>query len=130
MNIIKAKSDVIDNIVYLVTDAVGTPLVDRSESACAVFESFLSEGAVCYRVCGPVPAGYRPDKIEYFTRRSHQQGGAPWEACDGDGCRGEEMKFQEDTSTLCGQFRIWKGHGEHRDLMVKVTLAEPQRRAS
>lgn len=30
-----------------------------------------------------------------------------------------------DTATLCGQFRLWKNHGEHRDLMVKVTLSEP-----
>lgn len=124
MNVICAKSDTISNIVYLVTDAVGTPIVDRSESACAIFESFISEGAICYRVCGPIPMGQRPEKVEYFTRRAHQAGAAHWESCSGDGCQGEDMQFQEETATLCGQFRLWKGHGEHRDLMVKVTLAE------
>ena len=124
MNIIQAKSDTISNIVYLVTDAVGSPIVDRSESACAIFESFLSEGAVCYRVCGPIPFGSRPEKVEYYTRRSHKNSQGPWEACNGNGCQGEAMAFQEETSTLCGQFRLWHGHGEHRDLMVKVTLAQ------
>ena len=127
MNIIKAKSDIIDNIVYLVTDSVGIPLVDRSESACAIFESFLNNDAVCYRVCGPVPAGHRPEKIEYFVRRSHPDNTSGWEACDGNGCAAEDLNFQEDTATLCGQFRIWKGLGEHRDLMVKVTLAEQKK---
>lgn len=124
MNVIHAKSDIINNIVYLVTDAVGAPLVDRSKSACAILESFYIEDAVCYRVCGPIPQGQRPAKVEYFTRSTRNGDQAPWEACNGDGCRGEVMKFQEETSTLCGQFSLWKGHGEHRDLMVKVTLAE------
>lgn len=124
MNNCITKSDTISNVVYLVTDAVGAPIVDRSESACAILESFSSGGAVFYRVCGPIPKGQRPEKIEYFTRRSHQGVQANWEACDGDGCRGEEMKFQEETATLCGQFKLWKCHGEQRDLMVKVTLAE------
>lgn len=124
MNTIEAKSDIIKDIVYLVTDAVGAPIIDKSKSACAVFESFLSEGAICYNVCGPIPRGKRPQSVEYFTRISHQGDRAPWEACDGDGCQGEALRFQEETSTLCGQFRLWKGHGEYRDLMVKVTLSE------
>jgi len=124
MNIIKAKSTTINDIVYLVTDAVGAPIIDRSKSACAVFESFISDGAICYRICGPLPNGRNPDKVEFFTRVAHQDDSVAWEACDGDGCQGEEMRFQADTATLCGQFRLWKGHGENRDLMVKVTLAE------
>lgn len=126
MNIIKAKSDTIDDIVYLVTDPVGAPIIDRSKSACAIYESFFSEseGAICYRVCGPIPGGRQPKKVEYFTRRSHQGDNAPWEACNGDGCQAEDMKFQAETGTLCSQFRLWKGHGEHRDLLVKVTLTE------
>lgn len=126
MNIINAKHKTVNDIVYLVTDAVGTPLVDRSKNACAIYESFFdsTEGAVCYRVCGPIPMGQRPQKVEYFTRISHQDDNAPWEACDGDGCQGEDTRFQAETGTLCGQFRLWKGHGEHRDLMVKVTLAQ------
>lgn len=44
MNIIDAKSTSINDIVYLVTDAVGAPIINRSKSACAVFESFISEG--------------------------------------------------------------------------------------
>ena len=126
MSIIHAKSDTIDNIVYLVTDAVGEPIIDRSRNACAIYESFFSEneGAICYRVCGPIPSGHRPEKVEYFTRISHQGDDAPWEACNGDGCQGEDMKFQAATGTLCSQFRLWKGHGDHRDLMVKVTLAD------
>ena len=126
MNIIEAKSDTIKDIVYLVTDPVGAPIIDRTKEACAIYESFFSgnQGAVCYRVCGPIPVGRRPAKVEYFTRVSHQGDDAPWEACDGDGCQAEDMRFQTDTGTICSQFRLWKGRGEHRDLMVKVTLAE------
>jgi len=51
MKIIKTKSDTISNIVYLVTNTVGPPIADRSESACAIFESFLSEGDIFHRVC-------------------------------------------------------------------------------
>lgn len=126
MNFLSTKSDTIGNIVYLVTDAVGTPIIDRTKNACAIYESFFSEadGAVCYRVCGPIPVGRRPEKVEYFTRASHQGDQVAWEACNGDGCQGEEMKFQTETGTLCSQFRLWKGHGEDRELLVKVTLAE------
>jgi hypothetical protein len=126
MSIINANSYTINDIVYLVTDAVGAPIIDRSKNACAIYESFFTEneGAICYRVCGPIPRGQRPQKVEYFTRISHQGDDAPWEACNGDGCQADEMKFQAETGTLCSQFRLWKGHGEHRDLMVKVTLAQ------
>jgi hypothetical protein len=126
MSIFNVRSDTINDIVYLVTDAVGAPIIDRSKNACAIYESFFSEneGAVCYRVCGPIPGGRRPEKVEYFTRISHQGDSVPWEACNGDGCQGEDMKFQPSTGTLCSQFRLWKGHGEHRDLLVKVTLAK------
>lgn len=126
MNFLSTKSDTIGNIVYLVTDAVGTPIIDRTNNACAIYESFFSEadGAVCYRVCGPIPVGRRPEKVEYFTRVSRQGDHVEWEACNGDGCQGEDMKFQTETGTLCSQFRLWKGHGEYRDLLVKVTLAE------
>jgi hypothetical protein len=126
MNTINAKGDMIKDIVYLVTDAVGTPIIERTNNACAIYESFFNshEGAICYRVCGPIPPGRRPQKVEYFTRLSHQGDEMPWEACDGDGCEGEEMKFQTQTGTFCSQFRLWKGRGEHRDLMVKVTLAQ------
>jgi hypothetical protein len=126
MNIINAKSDSINNIVYLVTDAVGTPIIDRTDEACAIYESFFTgnEGGICYRVCGPIPVGQKPEKVEYFTRLSHQGDDTPWEACNGDGCAAEEMKFQAHTGTLCGQFRIWKGRGQHRDLMIKVTVAQ------
>lgn len=123
MENMNAKGDVINDIVYLVTDAVGVPIIDRSKSACAIFESFISEGAVCYRVCGPVPGGRRPTKVEYFTRPSHQGDNTEWETCDGDGCLGEGLQFQADTSTLCAGFRLWKGRGEYRDLLVKVTLS-------
>ena len=124
MATIDAKRDTINEIVYLVTDAMGVPIIDRSRSACAVFESFLSEDAISYNICGPIPRGKRPRKVEYFTRVSRKGDAVPWEACNGDGCQGEEMRFQAETSTLCGRFRLWKGRGEHRDLMVKVTLSE------
>jgi hypothetical protein len=126
MNIINAKSDKINHIVYLVTDAVGTPIIDRTDNACAVYESFFTgnDGGICYRVCGPIPPGSRPEKVEYYTRISHQGDETPWEACEGEGCAGEDMKFQSSTGTLCGQFRLWKGRGDHRDLMIKVTLAQ------
>ena len=122
MQIITANGPHIKEVIYLVTDAQGVPLIDRSKNACAVLESFLSEDAVCYRICGPIPHGRTPVKVEYFTRPAHQDEETDWEACDGDGCLGERMQFQADTATLCGQLRIWKGDGVHRDLMVKVTL--------
>jgi hypothetical protein len=126
MNFFSTNSDTIGNIVYLVTDAVGTPIIERTNNACAIYESFFSEtdGAVCYRVCGPIPVGRRPEKVEFFTRVSHPGGQMAWEACNGNVCRGEDMKFQTETGTLCSQFRLWKGHGEQRELLVKVTLSE------
>jgi len=126
MDLLISKSDTIGNIVYLVTDAIGTPIIDRTKNACAIYESFVSEtdGAICYRICGPIPVGRRPEKVKYFTRVSHQSEQVAWEACNGDVCLGEEMKFQVETGTLCSQFRFCKGHGVHRDLMVKVTLAD------
>jgi hypothetical protein len=127
MEQLSTRRDTIGNIVYLVTDAAGHPIIDRKKDACAIYESFLSEsdGAVCYRVCGPIPVGRRPEKVEYFTRFSHPEDQASWEACNGNGCQGEGVKFQLETGTLCSQFRLWKGIGRHRDLMVKVTLADP-----
>jgi hypothetical protein len=126
MNIVNASSDTIDNIVYMVTDAVGEPIIDRTDHACAVYESFFTgnEGGICYRVCGPIPPGSTPEKVEYFTRISHQGEEEPWKPCDGDGCMGEDMDYQSATGTLCSQFRLWKGRGDHRDLMIKVTLAK------
>lgn len=117
-----AMRNVIKDIVYLVTDAKGTPLIDRSRKACAVFESFLSEGAVHYRVCGPIPGGKKPSKVEYFTRPSRHDDVAPWETCAGDGCQGEDLRFQEETSTLCAGLKLQTADGAHRDLLVKVTL--------
>lgn len=123
MNIVKANGDIINEVVYLVTDEMGAPLIDQSKSACAVFESFLSEEGVVYRVCGPIPGGHEPRKIEYFTRLSRRDESAPWETCDGNGCQGEDLRFQSDTSTLCAGLKLSKGDGEQRDLLVKVTLA-------
>lgn len=123
MNIVKNHGDMIKDVVYLLTDEMGAPIIDQSKNACAVFESFLSEGGVVYRVCGPIPSGQEPRKIEYFTRLSFQDEDTAWESCDGDGCQGEDLRFQPDTSTLCAGLRLWKGDGEHRDLLVKVTLA-------
>jgi hypothetical protein len=116
MNIVRTKSDTIGNIVYLVTDAVGAPIIDRSKDVCAIYEFFFNEtdGAICYRVCGPIPIGRRPKKVKYFTRVSHQDDDVSWEACNGNGCQGEDMKFQLETGTLCSQFRLWKGHGDPR----------------
>ena len=124
MSILNAAGNVIKDVVYLVTDATGRPIIDRSKNACAVFESFLSEGAVHYRVCGPIPGGQKPSKVEYFTRPSQHDDTTPWENCNGDGCQGEHLRFQEDTSTLCGGLRLWKKDSAHRDLLVKVTLKE------
>lgn len=129
MNIVNANGNVIKDVVYLVTDAMGSPIIDRSKSACAVFESFVSEQAVHYRVCGPIPSGQKPRKVEYFTRPTQQDGEDAWESCDGNGCQGERLRFQEDTSTLCAGLKLWKEDGAHRDLLVKVTLeAELYRR--
>ena len=122
MGILNADGNIIKDVVYLVTDATGSPIIDRSKNACAVLESFLSEGAVYYRVCGPIPGGQKPHKIEYFTRPSHEDDTAPWETCDGDGCQGESLRFQPDTSTLCAGLKLWKEDDAHRDLLVKVTL--------
>ena len=122
MKRLNTTGNVIKDVVYLVTDAMGIPIIDRSKNACAVFESFLSEDAVHYRVCGPIPGGQKPSKVEYFTRPSRLDDEAPWETCDGNGCQGERLRFQADTSTLCAGLRLWKGEGPHRDLLVKVTL--------
>ena len=124
MSFLNPAGNVIKDVVYLVTDATGKPVIDRSKNACAVFESFLSECAVHYRVCGPIPGGKIPTMVEYFTRPSQYDDPTPWETCNGDGCQGERMRFQEDTSTLCGGLRLWKKDGAHRDLLVKVTLRE------
>lgn len=124
MSIRNATRNIIKDVVYLVTDAKGTPIIDRSKKACAVFESFLSENAVHYRVCGPIPGGQKPIKVEYFTRPSQHDDTTDWETCNGDGCQGERLRFQEDTSTLCGGLKLWKKDGAHRDLLVKVTLEE------
>ncbi len=124
MSIVNTAGNVIKDVVYLVTDATGNPIINRSKSACAVFESFLGEGAVHYRVCGPIPGGKKPFKVEYYIRPSQQDDETPWETCDGNGCEGERLRFQEDTSTLCAGLKLWKEDGTHRDLLVKVTLED------
>ena len=123
MPVYYAKSKNSENKVYLIVDAVGAPQTEKSKESCATYDSYLDGGALCYRVCGELPKGKRPAAYRYFSRRSHQGDDAGWVECSGDGCEGFDPYFDEHTSTVCSSFKLWKGHGEHRDLMIEVSVA-------
>jgi len=46
----------------------------------------------------------------------------PWQSCEIDGCQGYDFEFDQDNSNICGLFKLWRGDGSHRDLMMKVML--------
>jgi hypothetical protein len=120
---VKTTCEIKGNTVTLISDPVGSPNVDRSPDACAVYDNFLMEGAYCYQVCGHLPPGKEPGRIEFYTRIAHQGDSEPWVECSGDGCETYAESFDRDSGQLCAYFKLWKGRGEHRDLMVKVALA-------
>jgi hypothetical protein len=123
MSEVKTTCDAKGTIVSLISDPVGSPNVDRSPDACAVYENFLMDGAYCYQVCGYLPPGKAPGQIDFYTRVAHQDGSEPWGACSGDGCEAYAESFDRDSGKLCAYFKLWKGRGEHRELMMKVALA-------
>jgi hypothetical protein len=119
---IKTMRDVQGDTVYLTSDPVGAPIVDRTPDACAIFENFLMEGAHCYQVCGFLPPGRNPGRIDFYSRVSHQGESEPWVECAGDGCETYAESFDRESGQLCAYFKLWKGRGEHRDLLMKVDL--------
>lgn len=122
MPVIHAKSNYFENKVNLITDAVGAPQIEKSREHCATYDSYLDGGATCYRVCGELPKGKRPIAYRYFSRMAHQGENAHWTQCPDNGCEGFNPRFDENTSTVCSSFKLWKGHGEHRDLMIEVAV--------
>lgn len=40
-----------------------------------------------------------------------------------DGCETYAESFEQESGKLCAYFKLWKGRGEHRDLLMKVDLA-------
>jgi hypothetical protein len=121
---VKAVCEVKGNTAYLFSDPVGTPILDRSADECAVYDNFLFGGAYCYQVCGDLPHGRRPERIEYFIRHSHQEDKDTWSGCSSeDGCQTYAESFDDKSGKVCAYFKLWKGGGEHRDLLMKVDLS-------
>ena len=60
MPVIHAKSKKFKDKVHLITAAVDAPQVEKSREHCAAYNSYLSDGALCYRVCGVLPKGKSP----------------------------------------------------------------------
>ena len=118
---IEADSTTNENTTYIIAKGLGSPVGEKDRHKCGIMPEYL-KGAVCYRVCGEIPAGRKPGRVEFLTRASYQGGNAFWHACGGDGCEGNEFEFDPKSSQLCGLFKLWRGDGSHRDLMMKVSL--------
>lgn len=122
MPVIHAKSKKFKDKVHLITAAVDAPQVEKSKEHCAAYNSYLSDGALCYRVCGVLPKGKSPVAYRYFSRMDHQGEHVDWVECSHDGCEGYDHHFDEDTSTVCSSFKLWKGQGGHCNLMIEVAV--------
>jgi hypothetical protein len=122
MPVIHAESKIFGDKVHLITAAVGVPQMDKSKEYCAAYNSHLSDGAFCYRVCGELPMGKRPIAYRYFCRMVHQGEQVDWKECSHDGCEGYDHHFDEGTSTVCSTFKLWKGYGGHCHLMIEVAV--------
>jgi hypothetical protein len=107
-------------MTYLETHPVGTPAGTKDREHCAIFQDYMEGGATCYRVCGAIPEGKAPHRIDYYSRPSHQGEDTPWVTCTGDGCEVYGEEFDQDSGVVCGYFKLWKGDGDHRDLMMVV----------
>ena len=122
MPVIYAESKNFEDKVHLITGAVDAPQIEKSREHCSEHNSALSDGAFCYRVCGELPKGKHPIAYRYFSRIAHQGEHVDWVECSHDGCEGYDHHFDEDTSTVCCSFKLWKGHGGHCNLMIEVTV--------
>jgi hypothetical protein len=122
MQIIHAKSKNFEDKVHLITAAVAAPQIETSREHCSEYHSDLSDGALCYRVCGELPKGKRPIAYRYFSRMAHQGKNVDWVECSHDGCEGYDHHFDEDTSTVCCSFKLWKGLGGDCNLMIEVAV--------
>ena len=119
---INACSCTIDDTTYVTAEGLGSPVGTKDRDKCGIMPDYL-QGAVCYRVCGEIPWGRKPKKVEFFSRPSYQVEQTPWQACEIDGCQGTDFEFEQGESKICGLFKLWRGDGSHRDLMMKITLA-------
>jgi hypothetical protein len=122
MPVIYAESKNFGDKVHLITGAVDAPQTEKSREHCSEYNSVLSDGAFCYRVCGELPKGKHPIAYRYFSRIAHQGEHVDWFECSHDGCEGYDHHFDEDTSTVCCSFKLWKGHSEHCNLMIEVAV--------
>jgi hypothetical protein len=122
MPVIRAESINFEDKVHLITAAVAAPQIEKSREQCAESNSHLSDSAFCYRVCGKLPEGKRPMAYRYFSRTAHQDEHMEWIECSHDGCEGYDHHFDEDTSTVCSSFKLWKKYGEHCNLMIEVSV--------
>lgn len=106
---------------YITARGLGSPVGEKDRHKCGILPEYI-KGAVCYRVCGEIPAGRKPRQVEFLNRASYQGEHESWQACGSDGCEANEFEFDPKRSHLCGLFKLWRGDGSHRDLMMKVTL--------
>ena len=118
---ITACSCTIDDTTYVTAEGLGSPVGTKDRDKCGILPEYL-QGAVCYRVCGEIPRGRKPKKVEFFSRPSYQLAQTPWQDCEMDGCQGSEFEFEQESSKICGLFKLWRGDGSHRDLMMKIAL--------
>jgi hypothetical protein len=122
MAVIHAKRIDFETKVHLITTAVSVPKIEKSREYCASYNSHSSEGAFCYRVCGKLPKGKHPITYKYFSQMVRQGEHVDWEECSHDGCEGYDHHFDEDTSTVCSTFKLWKGQGGHGRLMMEIAV--------
>jgi len=122
MPVIYAESKNFEDKVHLITGAVDAPRNEKSREHCSEYNAALNDGAFCYRVCGELPKGKHPIAYRYFSRVAHQGEHVDWVECLHDGCEGYDHHFDEDTSTVCCSFKLWKGLGGHCNLMIEVAV--------
>jgi len=121
MTELKASSTTKENVTCIVVQGMGSPVGVKDPDKCGIMPQYL-KGAVCYRVCGEIPKGREPGRVEFLTRASYQGEDTPWQTCGDDGCAGGDFEFDRKNSRVCGLFKLWRGDGSHRDLMMKVAL--------
>lgn len=122
MSDVLAKSATRNNVTYLTAYAVASPAGGKAGDCCGAFPD-ARDGADCYLVCGEIPRDRKPVQVRFYWRPSHQGDATPWVLCPGDGCETTAHEYHAQNSTVCGWFKLWKGAGGQRDLMMKVVLA-------
>ena len=121
MTDIETCSCTVNDTTYITAEGLGSPVGVKDRDKCGIMPEYL-KGAICYRVCGDIPPGRKPQKVEYLSRASYQMEQIPWQSCELDGCQGSDFEFDQENSKICGLFKLWRGDGSHRDLMMKVLL--------